>query len=102
MERKLKDTEITEKHQKVTEFYFQKDNVCIAPGMKDFITIHKNEKKTQKKKKKKKQQQQQQQFFKHNLIMNLHEAYSLFVITNPDISISFSVFAKLRPKIFFC
>ena len=49
MERKLKHTEITEKHQKVTEFYFQKDNVCIAPGMKDFITIHKNEKKNQKK-----------------------------------------------------
>ena len=48
MERKLKHTEITEKHQKVTEFYFQKDNVCIAPGMKDFITIHKNEKKNQK------------------------------------------------------
>ena len=66
--------------------------------MKDFITIHKNEKKNQKKQK---QQQQQQQLFKHYLIMNLHEAYSLFVITNPDISISFSVFAKLRPKYFF-
>ena len=42
---KLKNTETTEKHQKVTEFYFRKDIVYTAPVMKNFITIHENGKK---------------------------------------------------------
>ena len=39
--KKLKTTETTEKkHQKVTEFYFRKDIVCMAHVMKVVITIH--------------------------------------------------------------
>ena len=96
MERKLKNTETTEKHQKVTEYYFRKDFVYTAPRMKYFITIHEKGKK--------------ERLDKHYLTMYLRETHSLVVeaspdssitflaFANPDTSISFSAFAKLKPK----
>lgn len=52
--------------------------------MKDFITIHENGKK--------------KRLRKHCLTIYLRKAHSFFVKSNPDITISFSAFAKLKPK----
>ena len=96
MKRKLKNTETTEKHQKVSENYFRKDIVYTAPRMKYFITIHEKGKK--------------ERLDKHYLTMYLRETHSFVVKANPDSSItflafanpdntiSFSAFAKLKPK----
>ena len=84
MERKLKNTETTEKHQKVTEYYFRKDFVYMAPRMKYFITIHEKGKK--------------ERLDKHYLTTYLRETHSLVVEASPDSSITFLAFAKLKPK----
>ena len=78
--KKVKNTETTEKHKKATEFCFRKDIVYTAPRMKYFITIHENGRKNDCK----------------NTTCQCNNAF--VVKANPDISISISAFAKLKPK----
>ena len=74
MERKL--NEKTERKQKlVKEFFFEKDIVYTAPGMKDFITVHENSKK--------------QRLRKYYLTMYLREAHHIFTAKHPDVTISY-------------
>ena len=84
MERKRKNTETTKKHHKFTEFYFLKDIVQTTPAKKGFITNHDNRKK--------------KYLCKHHPTIYLQGAHPFFAKANPNISISFSAFAKLKPK----
>ena len=68
----------------ITQFYLRSDIVYTSPNMKDVITV------TEKGEKERKQ--------KCYLTLYLREVYELFKIENPDVSVSFSKFCKLRPK----
>ena len=83
MERKL--NEKTERKQKlVKKFFFEKDIVYTAPGMKDLITVCENSKK--------------QRLSKYYLTMYLREAHSTFKAKHPAVTISYLVFCKLKPQ----
>ena len=59
-------------------------NSRMMPGIKDFISIIVNGKR--------------EKVQKRSMLMNLNELYASFKKINPKITISFSAFAKLRPK----
>ena len=65
-------------------FFFEKDNVPTAPGLKDYVTLYEGEKK--------------QWLWKHYLTMFLREAFNVFKARYPEISISFTACCQLRPK----
>lgn len=73
-----------ELHNLVVEFFFRPDIVYTAPGMKDEITVWKNGEKIK--------------LRKYYLVTYLREAYSIFKDENPNCTISFSTFCKIRPE----
>ena len=77
------DSETRQKHEIVKQFFFEKDIVYTAPGLKDWAVYEGGKK---------------QRLWKHYLTMFLREAFSVFKARYPEISISFTAFCKLRPK----
>lgn len=70
--------------QKVIEFYTDDENSRQMSGMKDCISMIINGERTS--------------VQKRLLLMNLKELFTSFITSNPEYNISFSTFAKLRPK----
>lgn len=70
--------------EKVTKFYKSEEVSRIMPGKKDYKTVIKEGARVQEQ--------------KHLILCNLKEAHKVFKSKNPDIKISFSKFADLRPK----
>ena len=58
------DSETKQKHEIVKQFFFEKDIVYTAPGLKDYVTVCEGGKK--------------QRLRKHYLTMFLREAFSFF------------------------
>ena len=66
---------------KVLEFYENDEHTRQLPGKKDFVSIQKNV-----------------HVSKRLILCNLKELYTAFKDKHPDLKISFSKFASLRPK----
>lgn len=69
---------------KIVQFYLSEENSRMMPGKKDVVSLNVDGRR--------------EHFQKQLLLCNLTELYSLFLEKFPDLSVSFSKFASLRPK----